>query len=221
MGEPVHVALRDIFLRLGREREVAAGQALFFEGDPPVSVYYVVSGLIRIETATSDGRVVLLDLSGPGDLIGELGAVRGLSRSASAWTSTDCALLELAAGEFCQVLLTNSDASMSVILRTADRLGEITFQLVEASVYDSASRTAARLLRLVEMAGFEPDTPEPIDLKMPITQHQLADWAGLAREGVVAGLAKLRALDIITTGRMRVRILDLAALRRVSLGDAE
>ena len=218
MTQSADDALRHIFEQHGRERSVGADQALFFEGDPSTSVYYVQSGLIRIETTTSDGRVVLLDLSGPGDTIGELGVVRSQRRSASAWTSHDSVLWEIAAHDFQELLGADARLAMAVLFRTADRLGEITFQLVEASAYTAASRTAARLVRLIEMAGVNANHPQPIDLAMPITQQQLAEWAGLTREGVVAGLAKLRSLGIITTGRMRVTVLDLDALRRVAFG---
>lgn len=211
-------ALRGIFEELGRARRVGANQALFLEGDQPRGVYFVVSGLLRIETTTADGRVVLLDLSASGDLIGELGVVRAMSRSAAAWAVEESVLLEVSAHDFLAALRADSALGIEVLSRTADRLGEITFQLVEASAFNAASRTAARLLRLADIAGLSLTGPDPVAIKMPITQNQLAEWAGLRREAVVAGLAKLRSLGIITTGRMRVTVLDAAGLRRIAFG---
>jgi len=210
--------LREIFATHGRARRVGPNQALFLEGDAPRSVLFVVSGLVRIETTTSDGRVVLLDLASDGDLIGELGVVRAMSRSAAAWTVQESVVLELSDAEFMHMMERDSTLAIAALIRTADRLGEITFQLVEASAFNAASRTAARIIRLAEVAGISLDSTEPAEIKMPITQTQLGEWAGLRREGVAAGLARLRGLDIIATRRMHMTVLDAARLRRIAFG---
>lgn len=214
-------AIKAVFAQFGRTRILRPGQALFFEGDPPTSVYLVLSGLIRIETTTSDGRVVLLDLASAGDLIGELGVVRSADRSAAAWGVQESTLLEISAQRFMELLATQAMVGLGVLSRTAERLGEITFQLVEASAYSAMTRVAARLVRLVEMLEGTPDQSGHIELKMPISQQELAEWAGLAREGVVGGLARLRTLHVISTGRMKVTILDMVTLRRLADGSDE
>src|SRR5215469_12109402 len=61
-----------------------AGSTLFHEGDPSDWVLLVLAGRIKITVLTSDGRDVVLAVRVPGELIGELSALDGLPRSATA-----------------------------------------------------------------------------------------------------------------------------------------
>jgi len=55
-----------------------------------------------------------------------------------------------------------------------------------------------------------------IDVTLPISQQDLAHWAGLSREGAVKGLKDLRDDGIIVTGRKRVTVLRPDALRELA-----
>lgn len=206
----------ELFNQNGRLRRVPAGDILFFEGDRADAVFLVESGLLRIERTTASGRVVLLDLAGPGDVIGELGVVRRMPRSASVWAIHDSTLLELQASKFAAELEGDARIAVRVLTETADRLAEITHQLVEASAFSAAARVAAGLLRLAEKLGVSLAGPEPVELKLPVSQQRLAEWAGMSREGFVAGLGDLRSAGVIATARMRITILDCERLREIA-----
>ena len=53
-------------------------------------------------------------------------------------------------------------------------------------------------------------------IRLPLSQEELAGWAGASREAVVKALRKLRARGWIETGRREIRVLDLPALIRRS-----
>ena len=62
---------------------------------------------------------------------------------------------------------------------------------------DAPARIAARLVRLVEieqtLGRLDQDARGVVDLKLPISQEELGQWAGLGREGAVKGLRTLRS----------------------------
>jgi signal transduction histidine kinase len=58
------------------------GEELMTEGSPPDAMYVVTDGELEV-TRTSGGAPLLLNVCGPGDLIGELGIVHGRPRSAT------------------------------------------------------------------------------------------------------------------------------------------
>ena len=73
---------QDLLAR-GRTRKYRAQSILFFEGDDAHDVMVVQAGEIKVSVSI-DGREVLLDVLGPGDVLGELSAIDGGPRSATA-----------------------------------------------------------------------------------------------------------------------------------------
>jgi CRP/FNR family transcriptional regulator, cyclic AMP receptor protein len=49
---------------------------------------------------------------------------------------------------------------------------------------------------------------------LPLSQEELASWVGASREAVSKAFQLLRTLQIVETGRRRVTVLDLGALRQ-------
>jgi CRP-like cAMP-binding protein len=90
-------------------------------------------------------------------------------------------------------------------LRDADR------KRLEFAVLDTLGRVAARLLELSD--GFGQEIGNEISIDLPLSQEQLASWCAASREATVKALASLRQLGYITTGRHRVHVHDLDALR--------
>ena len=73
-----------------REVRLTRGQKLLSKGDRTESAFFIVEGLIRV----FDGETTLAEL-GPGDTVGEMAAVEGTPRSASADALTGALLLEI------------------------------------------------------------------------------------------------------------------------------
>ena len=211
LGVSAHTAAA--LAEAGVRRRYPPRAYLFMEQDEPTQVYLVEIGLLRIDRLTHSGRPVLHELATPGDLVGELGAVDDSPRSATASTLTDTRLLAIPARDFREVMRTSSDLAMATLTRGRRRLRARSSQLVDATARSASARVAARLLRLVEREG----APGPsVELRLPITQEELGQWAGLSREGTVKGLAELREAGVLETGRRRVHLKDLPALERIA-----
>ena len=54
---------------------------------------------------------------------------------------------------------------------------------------------------------------QPRNVVSPLSQQDLADWAGVSRDGVVRALTALRADSVVDTGRRRFVINDAPRLR--------
>lgn len=196
------------------QRALPARTYLCFEGDESTHLYFVESGLLRIDRVTDTGRNVLFELATPGDLIGELGVVDGSPRSASVSTVEDTTVLAIRADDFMSVMRSETELSMAVLQRVIIRMRALSDQLVEVTAQSAASRVAARLMNLIDHAGF---SQAPFEMPLPITQEELGQWAGLSREGVVKGLAELRSGGALDTGRRRIIVHDLDLIRHASI----
>src|SRR5438874_13831218 len=74
---------RQALLEIGLKRAWRQGEAMVRDGERADSAIVLLGGLAKVHKTTSEGTDVVLGLSGPGDLLGEVSAVRDAVRSAS------------------------------------------------------------------------------------------------------------------------------------------
>lgn len=201
----------------GMERRLESGRYLCLEGDPSHSLYVIRSGLMRVDRTTRDGRVALLALAGSGDLFGELGVLDGTPRSASAVVIEDMNVLAVPASALAGLYRTDPEILVAITTRIVVRLRELTDQLLESGQRSIVARIAARLVAYVDRTEHA-DTTGPFSLRMPISQRELAEWAGLSREGTGKALRFLREEGVLSTGRQRIDVHRIDLLRTIAHG---
>lgn len=208
---PAENALSAALRRDGHVRRFRRGQALFTEGDVAERVFLIDRGRVLIRCTSADGREVVLGLRGPGDIIGELSALDGEARSATALVVADVEAV-VAPGSALARALENVEAAHELISVLATRLRDADRKRLEFATLDTLGRVAERLLELAD--GFGTPGPDGIVIELPLSQEQLASWCASSRESTVKALATLRALNCISTGRQSLVIHDAGALRR-------
>jgi CRP-like cAMP-binding protein len=189
---------------------------LFTQGDRAERVFVIARGWVMITSMASGGREIVLGLRGPGDLIGDLSALDGAPRSATALAVGD---VEATVAPSSALLRALDDPAIAMeLLRVlAERLRDADRKRLEFAALETLGRVAWRLEELSERFGEQ--TADGIDVELPLSQEQLASWCGASREATVKALASLRALGCISTGRRSVLIRDIEALRRHANGE--
>ncbi len=199
----------------GRPTTFRHGQALFVQGDGAERVFLIRRGWVLLTSTSGGGRDIVLGVSGPGDVVGEVGVIDGEPRSASA-VAVEGVDAVVAPGSVLMTALEDRAAAHELItvlsarLRTADR------QLLEFATLTTLGRVAWRLLELGDRFGEA--SPDGVSLALPLSQEQLASWCGASREATVKALRTLRTLGSISTARRNVVIRDVATLRRQAGG---
>lgn len=199
----------------GTERAFDRGEFLCFEGDPTDYLYVIRSGLIRVDRTAADGRVALLELAGSGDFFGELGALERRPRSAAARVVIPLQALAVPVEVLHELFRTHPAVLFAVATAIADRLRELTDQFVESGEPAAVPRVAGRIVTLLERIDHR-EQGGSISLDMPISQQDLAEWAGLSREGTAKALRQLRGDGVLSTGRRRLDIHRVEELRRLA-----
>jgi CRP-like cAMP-binding protein len=97
-------------VRAGKINDVAKGEVLFKEGDPPDFVLLVMKGTLQVYVERYGRDMVLTDV-GPSTILGELSVLCGMPRSASVRVTDDSTVLQWPASEFRELLL--KDVSLS------------------------------------------------------------------------------------------------------------
>jgi CRP/FNR family transcriptional regulator, cyclic AMP receptor protein len=196
-------------------RAYEAGAALFHARQPPDRVWILLSGRVKLNRITEDGREVVLAVREPGDLIGEMAAIDGEPRSAGAVALEPVEALVLSAQDFAGLIDRVPGVARAVLRLMTSRLRDADRKRVEFLAMDTVGRVASRLVELAERFGETAGGEVRIDL--PLTQEDLAAWSGSSREATIKALRSLRELGWIETARREITVLDLDCLRRRSL----
>jgi CRP/FNR family transcriptional regulator, cyclic AMP receptor protein len=201
----------DALRALGVKRTYGAKVTLVHQADDAGPVVILLGG--RVKVAVGDaGREAIIGVAGPGELIGELAAIDDGPRSTTVTTLEPVDALVIPRSDF-GTLLERRPRIALVILRTvARRLRYADAQRAQFASLDVVGRLAQRLVELSERFG----TPQErgIEIRLPLSQEELASWVGASREAVSKAFQQLRSLHIVETGRRRVTVLDLGALER-------
>jgi CRP-like cAMP-binding protein len=192
---------------VGSSRPSAVGDVLCLEGAPLDQAFVVLRGLVAITKTAMSGRQVLLELRGPGELIGELAVLDGEGRAAMMTVVEPGELLAIPAPAMRRLLLTEAPIAHALLVTLAARLRQSSERHLELGTSEALARVARRLLELWELRGRVPIVASPL------SQQDLADWAGVSRDGVVRALTTLRADGVVDTARRRFTIHDPAKLR--------
>ncbi len=204
------------FAALGRVREYQAGAFLFLEGDAPGPVFGIGAGRVKLVAHAERGRDVVLDIRTVHQLFGELAAIDGLPRSASAVALDTVQVVAVEPAAFTRFVEETPELAMHLLRLLADRLRSTTRLHVEQRGADLVRRVARRL---AEMAGPDGDGPGP-PVALRISQADLADWVNANRETTTRALGRLRDLGLIETGRGRIDVVDLAGLHALAASAA-
>ena len=198
--------------RLGARRRFPAGATLFLEGDPAHEALVVLAGEVKVSVGSREGREVILDVFGPGSLLGELSVIDGRPRSASVAALSPVEVLAVHAGPFNEFLDRHPLVLRCLLIEVIDRLRTRVHHQLEFGTGDALGRICARLVELADRYG-QVDG-ESVALRSPVTQSELAAWTGLSREAVVKALRVLRQLGWIESRGRFIAIRDIERLRQ-------
>ena len=165
-------------------RRFSQEQVVFREGDACDGLYVVLSGRLKIYSATGNGRELVYDVAGPGDLLGELCLDGGpQSVSVKAVTSATCLVLKLSLVR--TLMRTRPEFADHIMGKLISRARHST-RLTRSIALDGVMERVAALLEAHA-------TPDGDIRRIPseLTQQEIADRIGASREMVHKVLGEL------------------------------
>lgn len=181
------------------QRFVPSHSWLFCEGDRSDDVYFVVSGLLELMKAAADGAEAVVAIRGAGDVVGELSAVDARPRLVSAVTMTETSVLPIRRDRFVKVMHERPDLMLVLLTNLSGQLRSVALHALAVSSGDASALIARRLYQLAADVAFEPIRSEhegKVVVDMPVTQRELATWAGVSHRSAVGALAQLRRDEV-------------------------
>jgi len=208
-------AALDTMMQRGQARTYAKGEFVFRRGDPGDRLMLLVTGGIKLAIISAKAKEVVLHFIGAGDVFGEIGALDGKPRTASAVALQESEVFIVHSRDLLPALLACPQAMLEMA-RMLCAWARIRVSLFEDQTLDMRTRIARGLLRLADQLGKR--RKDGICLELAATQEELGNHLGLARANVSRQLGELKALEVIRSDGGRIVIAD--ERRLVELAEA-
>jgi len=198
------------FRRLGCGIELRAGETLYSEGDPALSVFTVTEGIMRSSKVLPDGRRQLTGFHMPGDFVG---TTVEENHAFTVEAIRDTRLCAFPMRRFEDFVEDHQPLERDLYIAAARELAEAQQQMVILGRKTALERIASFFLSLSERAN----RSDLIDL--PMSRSDIADYLGLTKETVSRVLSDLKGKRIIRLQTIdRIEILDRRRLNSIASG---
>ena len=208
---PFHVLDKDTHLQLVHASRVVAlpkGRLLFSQNDESDAVYVVCAGVIALVLGTSDGRELVIGELTAGYMFGELSVLTDKRRSTGAVAHATSEVLAIPVAVFEHALESTPALMRQVLAMTAQRLRDCSTRESALAFLDASGRLARTLVLLNQEAG---------GTNVIVTsQEEIARRVGMTRQTVAKELGRWRRAGWLQTGRGKIVLLNLPALRRAA-----
>ena len=206
----IDLAQLESMRHLFKEVHYDKGAHFLAEGNYTYSLYFIVSGLVKVYKTSADGKEQVLHLAPPGDSLNDVSLYDGGPNAAGMVALTPVVLYAIDKKDIISVLRENPTLMMNVIGALAERIRRDSNLLEDLS----SSQVLARLAKLFlgRYGG------EELTAGLNLTQKDLASLVGSSREMVNRSLKVIEEMGGIRLSRRRVIILDKGVLQKIAEG---
>jgi CRP/FNR family transcriptional regulator, cyclic AMP receptor protein len=208
----------EAFEQLGRYAKPATfrrGATIFSKGDPGNGLIAVISGTVKISISSADGRNAILNLIGPGEILGEVAVLDGQARTADAIANSNCEILVIDRREFLPFVKSQPALAMKFIELLCARLRWTSDQVEEVILQDLPGRLASALIRLTERKSQQDSRT------ITVTQQEISEMVGMSRESINKQLRAWASRNWVRLEHGAIVVLDIAPLQEIAGSGAE
>lgn len=190
MSDPV----LKVFSAMSHQTTFPPGATLFVEGQIPRGVFVLCSGKVKLSTSSRDGKVLILKMAAPGEMLGLSAVISGGEYELTAETAMPCQVNYVAREPLLELLQRYGEAG----LRSAQALSR-EFQAAYRDIHDLilARSSAGKLAKL--LLSWTPPTSNGKEVRVSsgLTHEEMAQMIGASRETVTRLLSDLRKKQLI------------------------
>ena len=206
--------LDELLISASRIR-IPAGSVTHWEGEPAPFLELVISGVVRVFVAAPDGRTMTIRYCRPGALIGAASLFASpYEMPAPTQALVDAELLRMPPTTARRAAERDPRVARALLGELSERVLSFVSEISGSTFTTVRQRVARHLLDLASERLPQPASEQRSgsELVVRVSQRELADAVGTAREVVVRVLRELRQEGIVWTGRDQIVIADPARL---------
>ena len=187
-------------------------QIMLVQGDTGDFAYVLTGGLVKVVVAAESGAETTLAIRSRGDLVGEFALLDDKPRTATVRSAGEVTALRVGGSAFLAITSGSRAAQAAVTRYVMGKLRETTERRAAERVWDARERLAQVLYEL----GQDRAEPGPDGMvRIPLTQADLGDLAGVAVSTAERILKDLRRQGVVSTRYREITIKDMAHLRSI------
>lgn len=198
----------------GRWVRLQRGQRLALRGSRPGLCWLLLAGHVKEHRPQDDGSESLSGFRGPGELVAEIAAIIGAPSEHDVTALGSGEALVFPADHVAATVAATPGLQAAMLQAVTHRAAHAEDALARNTVCDTAERVALAVLELVDRWGRQ--CADGIEVALPLTQSELAEWIGTSRETAAKVLHRLRSAGLVETSRRRLVVQDLDGLRRAA-----
>jgi len=200
-------------------RSYAAGQTIFFGGDPLEFVGSIVSGVSSLTRTLPDGRVQMVGLLLPGDFMGRPNRE---TIDCDVVAETDVMLCCFRRKPFERLIEKTPHVGQRLLEMTLDELDAAREWMLVLGRKTAREKIASLLYMIaVRMTKLAPGDTAQADFVLPITRETMANYLGLTIETVSRQMSALKRDGVIAfSDRRNITVPDLEDLKAETGEDA-
>jgi len=193
------------------EKSYKKGEIIILQDTSVEGLYILVSGRLRINRSSEDGRVKVLAILSPGDIIGEMSLLDDESASATVETMEDSRLILIRKEDFQAMLLRYPLVTIEIARILGRRLRSADKEIEELAFYSVKNRLIEALIDLANRHSER--TSSGIRVSLRITHQDLADMVGSSRETITRIMNLLERDQLIVNEGGYIVIKDINRLK--------
>ncbi|MBL0387587.1 Crp/Fnr family transcriptional regulator [Tumebacillus sp. ITR2] len=194
-------------------RSFAEKTGLFLQGESLQTVYFIVSGKVKIYRNDESGREQVVTVLQEGDMFPHVGFFSTGVYPAHAVMIESGEMFTLSTERFRHLIESTPSLCLKLLAVIEHKYMELQSRLSEMVMHDTHGRLVLMLIRLSRLHG------EPLEartrLNIPITNQELANMIGTSRETVNRTLNQLKRDGAVETAPDLHLILDVGKLEQL------
>lgn len=200
--------------RIGHKRTFAKNDFIFRAGDFDANIWILTQGRVKIYKSSAQGRDLLLWFTTPGDIFGVAECMHERSRLVNARAAESSELLSVSHAKFKEWVIARPKISYYLMQIVAGRLRDIGQRFLSRTNGNIQMEIAQLLLSLGIRYGTQ--VGSDIHIGIPLTEQDIADMAGISRQGVSSFLAVIKRKGIIDCERRFIIIKEWDQLKQIT-----
>jgi CRP-like cAMP-binding protein len=194
--------------------QVAKHRPIYFPEQQSNVIFFLKDGHVKLSRLHEDGREIILDVLGPGEIFGELSFIDESGRKEIAEALDECLICSMKKQDFENMLMRNPALNLRLTKWIGLKLRRFEEKMSDLAFKDVSKRIMSFLIRYAE--DFGKVKSGIVTVNSFLSHQEIAYLTATSRQTVTTVLNDLKQRGLIDFNRATLTIQNLTSLRSLS-----